>query len=86
MSSTLVMKFGGTSVGTAEAMAQAVENIRQSQKDGAQIVIVTSALSGVTNLLMEGAERAIKGDEAFILQTENELVTKHFHLVEKLPI
>ena len=82
--STLVMKFGGTSVGTPKAMAQAVANIRQSQKDWARIVVVTSALSGVTNLLAKSAERAIQGDEVFISQAETELVAKHFHLVEQL--
>ena len=66
MPSTLVMKFGGTSVGTPEAMAQAVANIRQSQKDWERIVVVASALSGVTNLLTESAQRAIQSDEVFI--------------------
>ena len=82
--STLVMKFGGTSVGTPKAMAQAVENIRQSQQEWERIVVVTSALAGVTNLLAESTQRAILGDEVFISQAETELVAKHFHLVEQL--
>ncbi len=82
--STLVMKFGGTSVGTAEAMAQAVANIRASQADWENVVVVTSALSGVTNLLVESTTRAVRGDEVFISQTESELVKKHFEIAEKL--
>lgn len=82
--STLVMKFGGTSVGTPEAMTQVVSNIYQSQKEWDRVVVVTSALSGVTNLLTESAERAVEGDEVFISQAERELLEKHFSIVEKL--
>lgn len=81
---TLVMKFGGTSVGTAEAMSKAVANVRASRKDWERIVVVTSALSGVTNLLVESAQRAIRGDEIFISQVETELIAKHSLLAEKL--
>jgi aspartokinase/homoserine dehydrogenase 1 len=82
--STLVMKFGGTSVGTSEAMTQAVANIRQSQKDWERVVVVSSALSGVTNLLEESIARAVRGDEVFISQTESKLIKKHFEMAEKL--
>ncbi len=82
--STLVMKFGGTSVGTADAMTQAVANIRASKTDWECVVVVTSALSGVTNLLVESIARAVRGDEVFISQAETELVKKHFELVEAL--
>ena len=78
------MKFGGTSVGDAEAMSQAVANVCASQADWERIVVVTSALSGVTNLLVESAQRAIRGDEIFISQTETELIAKHWQLAEKL--
>ena len=84
MPSTLVMKFGGTSVGTPQAMAQAVENIRQSRKNWKEIVVVTSALSGVTNLLSESVKHAVIGDEIFISQAESTLITKHVQLIEKL--
>ena len=82
--STLVMKFGGTSVGTTEAMSQAVANIRASKLDWERVVVVTSALSGVTNLLVESTARAVRGDEVFISQAETELVKKHFELAEDL--
>ena len=81
---TLVMKFGGTSVGTSDAMAQAVANIRASKENWERVVVVTSALSGVTNLLVESTERAVRGDEVFISQAQIELVKKHFELAEKL--
>ncbi len=78
------MKFGGTSVGTSEAMKQAVANIRASQVDWERVVVVTSALSGVTNLLVKSAERAVQGDEVFISQAETELTSKHWQIAEKL--
>ncbi|MCP4140549.1 MAG: aspartate kinase [Chloroflexi bacterium] len=84
MSSTLVMKFGGTSVGTPEAMAQAVKNVQKSKEEGMDVVVVTSALSGITNLLTESTARAVQGDEEFIERTEVELIEKHLFLVDKL--
>src|SRR5512142_2405949 len=58
MSDTLVMKFGGTSVGTAEAMQQVVQIIAAARGDWPRLVVVTSALSGVTDLLLETARAA----------------------------
>jgi len=81
---TLVMKFGGSSVGTPRAMAQAVQNIRQSRTDWARLVVVTSALSGVTNLLLESAALAVHGEAAFIAQAERELLDKHTAIAKTL--
>ena len=44
---TLVMKFGGTSVGTPEAMVQVAGIVRQARQEWSRVVIVTSALAGV---------------------------------------
>src|SRR5581483_6216957 len=57
----LVMKFGGTSVGSAERIAQAAELVLKSAREGHQVVVVTSAMSGVTNKLIAAAENAVKG-------------------------
>jgi aspartate kinase len=59
---TLVMKFGGTSVGTPAAMVGAAEIVRQAREEWQRVVAVTSALSGVTNLLLESALQAASGD------------------------
>lgn len=82
--SALVMKFGGTSVGSPKAVAQIIENVRKCRQKWDRIVIVTSAMAGVTNLLVESAERAIDGDEVFISQAEMELLNKHLSIVNKL--
>ena len=51
-----VLKFGGTSVGSAEAIAR-VKDIVASLKDEA-VVIVVSALGGVTDRLIRMANMA----------------------------
>ena len=52
----IVIKFGGTSVGDADRVANAIE-IVASRRDRDPIVVV-SALSGVTNQLVEASEAA----------------------------
>lgn len=47
-----VMKFGGTSMGGAEQITSVVEIISEHHKDGKSLVVVPSAMSGVTNLLV----------------------------------
>ena len=58
----IVMKFGGTSVGTAERIAEAAKLVLKSSNEGHQVVVVTSAMSGVTNKLIAAAENAVKGN------------------------
>ena len=58
---TLIMKFGGTSVGTADAIRQCVQIIKESQINWKNIIVVTSAMSGVTNLLLEAIDCAEAG-------------------------
>ncbi|NJN80482.1 MAG: hypothetical protein HC797_08410 [Anaerolineales bacterium] len=43
MQKTLVMKFGGTSVGSAEALMNVIQIVKDAKKDWGRIVIVTSA-------------------------------------------
>ena len=57
----IVMKFGGTSVGSAERISQAAELATASAARGHQVVVVTSAMSGVTNLLIDAAKAATNG-------------------------
>jgi aspartate kinase len=81
---TLVMKFGGTSVGTPAAMAQAAELVRQARQEWHRMVVVTSALSTVTNLLLEGASRAADGEAQFFRQNENRLLQLHEVIADAL--
>jgi bifunctional aspartokinase / homoserine dehydrogenase 1 len=81
---TLVMKFGGTSVGTIDAMAQAVRIICDTHHDWPGLVVVTSALSGVTNLLIDSATRAARGDMTTYHQAVSELTNRHQEMIESL--
>jgi aspartate kinase len=58
----IVMKFGGTSVGSADRIAQAAQLAVDGAKHGHQVVVVTSAMSKVTNLLIDAAQAASKGE------------------------
>lgn len=67
----ITMKFGGTSVGSAEAIARVTGIVRQTQQnalhrtagvDTRQVAVVVSAMSGVTNDLIHAAEAAVNGD------------------------
>jgi aspartate kinase len=59
----IVMKFGGTSVGNVERFRQCAEIVRQAaQRD--RIVVVVSAMAGVTDLIFKTIEAARHGDTA----------------------
>lgn len=47
-----VLKFGGTSVGSVESIRKVAE-ILSSYKKKEKFVVVFSAMSGITNLLVE---------------------------------
>lgn len=81
----LVMKFGGTSVGSPERMEQIVRLAADPKraKDG-PVVVVLSAMSGVTNMLIEGAELAIKRDLAGALKRVESIKDKHLQAIKTL--
>ena len=49
----VVLKFGGTSVGTIDKIKKVAEIIRNHQKKNSKVIVVTSAMSGVTNNLIK---------------------------------
>ena len=81
---TLVMKFGGTSVGSAEALVGARQIIRDAKRDWARVVVVTSAMSGVTDLLLKSAALAMQGNVDSLPETEATLREKHFTAADAL--
>ena len=81
---TLVMKFGGSSVGTADAMAQVVKIIQDTHAVWPRMVVVTSALSGITNLLINSATLAARGDMNTVHQAVTELTHRHQELIDSL--
>ena len=63
MKDLLVMKFGGTSVGSAERMKVAAGLAAEQQKKR-PVTIVVSAMSKVTDLLLDTMRHAEAGDRA----------------------
>src|SRR5688500_6190714 len=57
----IVMKFGGTSVGSAERIGQAAQLAVDTANQGHQVVVVTSAMSKVTDSLIGAARQASTG-------------------------
>lgn len=78
------MKFGGTSVGSADALKSATQIILDSKKDWGRIVVVTSAMAGVTNLLLDSAASASQGKVDSLPQAESTLRQKHFDAADAL--
>lgn len=81
---TLVMKFGGTSVGSADAIRKACQIVRECCAEWSRVVVVTSALSGVTNLLLDSASSAVHGNMQPLEQAEKTLREKHAQAAEEL--
>ena len=52
----IVHKYGGTSVGSLERIASVADRVERARKDGNDIVVVVSAMSGETNKLTEYAK------------------------------
>lgn len=82
--SLLVMKFGGTSVGTVPAMQQVVKIIQQTRQSWQNVVVVTSALSGITTLLIDSAVQAARGESGAYHAAICELKERHHQMAEEL--
>ena len=81
---TLVMKFGGTSVGSVDALINARQIIRDAQKDWSRVVVVTSAMSGITDLLLDSATLAAQGKVDSLSSAESTLREKQFSAADAL--
>ena len=65
----LVLKFGGTSVGTIEKIKKVANIIKKRQNEGNEIIVVVSAMSGVTNELIKKSNLISKDFDARELDT-----------------
>ena len=75
-SGPVVLKFGGTSVGDAEAIGRLVRHVSAAH-ERASAVVVVSALSGVTDRLFNLAAAAAATDEKIVLAGLGELQHRH---------
>jgi len=81
---TLVMKFGGTSVGSVDALTRATQIIKEAREQTPRVVVITSAMSGVTDLLLKSATLAAQGNIDSLSITESTLREKHFSAADML--
>lgn len=80
----LVMKFGGTSVGSSKALLNVEGIIRKTSSEWPHVIVVISALSGITNLLLDCAEKAASGQTGIIINTAREIRDRHSQIIYKL--
>lgn len=80
----LVMKFGGTSVGSAARFAVCAEIIDKTRKASPAPVVVLSAMAGITNQLIEGAESARERNLEAALKCLEGIRQRHIETVNEL--
>jgi len=83
MANIEVHKFGGTSLGSAERFEAAAALIGEARKS-AGIIVVASAVSGVTDELIEAAEGAFAGDKEGSLDRIGIMKARHLEILDRL--
>ncbi len=83
---TLVMKFGGSSVGTTDALTQVLSIVLYEREQWDRLVLVVSALEGVTDGLIEAAHLAQLGQQRGYRRIVANLRTRHLALIDELPL
>ena len=78
----LVMKFGGTSVGDGRRIKDAAALVHQSAQQGHEVVVAASAMSGVTNALINAARRASEGDDQVFIAAQRTLTQQHLTAID----
>jgi bifunctional aspartokinase / homoserine dehydrogenase 1 len=82
--SWVVHKFGGTSVADAERYRAAAE-IVSAGAPGERTAVVVSAMSGVTNALIQSVELAASRDDSYLAKLD-ELKQKHLATIDALQL
>ena len=84
----IVHKFGGTSIGDAQCFASVadivIEHYKGTGATPGEVVVVVSAMSGVTNQLIAGARAAVEGKDTVYREIKTGLLGKHLDVVETL--
>lgn len=83
MSDLLVMKFGGTSVGSAERIRIAAR-IAREERAKRPVLVVVSAMSKVTDLLLDTLRHAEGGDCGGLDENVNKLRERHLEACREL--
>src|SRR5437868_8407477 len=82
--SLIVMKFGGTSVGDADRIRQAASIVKEHAQRGNQVVVVVSALSKVTDLILKVLDAARMGNAKEVNAGLQQLGKRHQQVLSDL--
>ena len=83
MNDLLVMKFGGTSMGSAERIRIAAQ-ICADQRASRPVIAVVSAMSKITDLLLDALRKAEAGDESGLDLNLQQLRERHWESCAQL--
>ena len=77
-----VLKFGGTSVGSVESILS-LKAIVEKEAKKQPVIIVVSALGGITDKLIATSQLAVKGDETWKDEFQA-MVDRHHHMIDTI--
>ncbi|GGK88093.1 aspartate kinase [Deinococcus radiotolerans] len=80
----LVMKFGGTNMQDSRAIRHSASLAARSIREGVKVVVVVSAMAGITNQLLKLADAAQSGDIAAANDEIALMRTRHFTAAQEL--
>jgi aspartate kinase len=78
------MKFGGTSVSSTKGIKKFVEIVKKSVLDGNEVIVVISAMAGVTNKLFDAISKITFSNQSFVSDFIGELNDKHIEFARKI--
>lgn len=77
-----VLKFGGTSVGSVESILSLKQIVEREAKEQ-PVIVVVSALGGITDKLIETSRLALAGDESYREEYER-IVDRHHKMIDTI--
>ena len=77
-----VMKFGGTSVGSVKSI-ESLRKIVEKEAKKQPVIVVVSALGGITDKLIATSKMAENGNEAWRISYE-EIVDRHYKMIDTI--
>ena len=77
-----VLKFGGTSVGSVESILSLKQIVEREAKEQ-PVIVVVSALGGITDKLIETSRLALAGDERYREEYEH-IVDRHHKMIDTI--
>ena len=77
-----VLKFGGTSVGSVKSI-QSLKRIVETEAKRQPVVVVVSALGGITDRLITTSQLALQGDERYKDEFQ-EMVDRHYKMIDTI--